>query len=724
MQYTPVNNFQYDNIKPAVCKQKRRKGASVLWSDNIVTFDIETTNLFKWPDGTVTGFDDQIPPARYKAAQKAGYMIVWQATVDGDVVIGRTWDEFEIFLRQLREKLGARFIIWIHNLSFEFAFLRNLITDMQVFAREPLRPLRAYSPEYDVEFRDTLILTNSKLEGVPDLFHLDVRKAVGKWDYDKVRTPLTELTDDEIEYAAGDVIVTDALVQHFKGRYKNLYRIPMTNTSILRKECFDLYKDAYYTRCKIANQCETDPVKYRFLKWAFSGGYAHANADLVGKLLQQVGSYDEASAYPAQMVARRFPWGKFEPSEIKRSVDMYNPNFAHLFHVQFINITSRLSNHYISFSRCLKRRGTYNDNGRIVMADMVEMVITDVDMDIIRRAYMIGEIRLLHVWSAPYRYLDTRYVNFILNLYKQKTEWKGLPEYEDIYSQIKVKNNSTYGMMVTDVVRDDVVFAGNQWLPVESDDIAAIAEKLQKVANPNKCFLSYAWGVWVTAWARWSLWQIILAPGCDEAIVYNDTDSVKFSIELSHGAVEAAVARYNAQLTADMRKALLWHGLDTDLAAPKDRKGNPRPLGHFEYEATYKEFRTWGSKKYAYRDSDDSIHTTVAGVSKTYRDADGTKHVKLQDLKDFKPGLTWDYRESGRTTAYYNESQPDVTVDGYTFTQRFGVCVMATTYTLGVTGEFDTFVTAAQKSRDHTGSGWLDGCARIDVADQKGIINE
>ena len=42
---------------------------------------------------------------------------------------------------------------------------------------------------------------------------------------------------------------------------------------------------------------------------------------------------------------------------------------------------------------------------------------------------------------------------------------------------------------------------------------------------------------------------------------------------------------------------------------------------------------------------------------------------------------------------------------------------MATTYTLGVTGEFEKYYTAAQKNRDHTGSAWLEGCVRIELVE-------
>ena len=93
----------------------------------------------------------------------------------------------------------------------------------------------------------------------------------------------------------------------------------------------------------------------------------------------------------------------------------------------------------------MKRRGTYCDNGRIIMADLLEMWVTDVDLAIIRRAYMIGRVDILEAYTAPYRYLDSTYVDFILNLYKEKTELKKVEGKEREYAEAKVKINSAYG---------------------------------------------------------------------------------------------------------------------------------------------------------------------------------------------------------------------------------------------------------------------------------------
>ena len=69
-------------------------------------FDIETTSLYL--DGDI----------------KSAPMYVWQFGINGYVVIGRTWDEFENMLQAIIKKLDLaedkRLVIYVHNLSFEF----------------------------------------------------------------------------------------------------------------------------------------------------------------------------------------------------------------------------------------------------------------------------------------------------------------------------------------------------------------------------------------------------------------------------------------------------------------------------------------------------------------------------------------------------------------------------------------------------------------------------
>lgn len=57
-------------------------------------------------------------------------------------------------------------------------------------------------------------------------------------------------------------------------------------------------------------------------------------------------------------------------------------------------------------------------------------------------------------------------------------------------------------------------------IPITNDEIL---ERLEK--DKKRGFLSFAWGVWVTAHARNNLLQNLIK--FDEYIVYSDTDSLK-----------------------------------------------------------------------------------------------------------------------------------------------------------------------------------------------------
>ena len=679
---------------------KRRKHGE--YSDNVFTFDIETSNLYKWDDGHVSGFDFTLPASAYQSALKAGFMIIWQFSVDGTTYYGRTWPEFIKFLYQIKESYPGTKIVYVHTLPFEFEFLQNITTEWDVFARMPRHPLKAYTPLFDMEFRCSYSLTNASLEKVPQLFQLPVQKQVGKWNYDIVRTPETPLSDDELKYAEFDCIVVDELIHRMRDIYGNVWRIPLTNTARLRVDVSGIYAKAFYFKQKIAAMNETVPRMFRMLTDSFAGGYTHPNADYTGRIIRLVGSYDIASSYPGAMVLHRYPWGRFHESAI-RDITKLNPNYAYLIRIRFRFIYSKLNNHYIAFSHCLYRRNTLNDNGRIAMADELEMIVTDVDLQIILDSYGFDSYSIIECYCASYRYLDTRYIEYLLGLYQRKTIIKGDPDLNAEYNQIKTSINSMYGMFVTNTVRDDVEFKDGEW-SIHPDSYNDTVRKLEKAANPYKTYLSYAWGVWVAAWGRYALWEGALIP-CDQYVIYCDTDSVKYDIAESDGFVEKQIEKYNASVIDGMKKAMRWHGLPEDSFQPMDKKGNRRPMGVFEFEGTYDRFITWGAKKYAY-EQDGKIHTVVSGVAQTYWDEETQqKEVALKSLEDFKPGHIWGYKESGRTVAYYNDNQPVCEVNGYTFTEPYGICIMPTTYELGVTDEYETFYTAQQK--DHTDSSYL-----------------
>ena len=68
-------------------------------------------------------------------------------------------------------------------MSFEFQFLRNIFHFKNVMARKSHKVMKCEIEEFNVEFRCTLFMTNSKLEKIPDLYKFEVKKLVGQLDY-------------------------------------------------------------------------------------------------------------------------------------------------------------------------------------------------------------------------------------------------------------------------------------------------------------------------------------------------------------------------------------------------------------------------------------------------------------------------------------------------------------------------------------------------------------
>ena len=127
-------------------------------------------------------------------------------------------------------------------------------------------------------------------------------------------------------------------------------------------------------------------------------------------------------------------------------------------------------------------------------------------------------------------------------------------------------------------------------------------------------------------------------------------------------------------------------------------------LGIFEKEVeynhkhSYDKFITQGAKKYAY-EIDGEIHITVAGVPKC-----GSKC--LNSLYDFRNNLLFDYKNINKHIHMYNDNQKNIDIIDYNgikykITDRKGICILPTEYTLGKSLEFANFLTDNSSKRSY-----------------------
>ena len=641
-------------------------------------------------------------------------MYIWQFGIFGRCVYGRTWPEFIDMLQALQDALhlgpDRRLIVYVHNLAFEFQFIRNWMEWPEVFALEERKPVKCFC-EYGIEFRCSYVLTNESLAKVGmDLQHVKVMKLSGDLDYDMKRGSETELTPQEMGYCLNDLYVVMALIAEKMVQDGNITKIPLTKTGYVRRyvrnECLytskthkktDRKKWKMYRGCM--NALKITPKEYLQCKAAFQGGFTHACAYHSGKILQHVGSYDIASSYPAVICSELFPMsrGRVLSDLTPENVHGHMDRFCCLIDVELEGLQAiNFSDHPISESKCRFEGPYQTDNGRVVYAEKLRTIITDVDYRIYSKFYEWNSETFNSCRYYVRGYLPRDFIGSVLTLYAAKTELKGVEGREVDYMQAKGNINSCYGMMVTDIARD-VIEYGDDW-QVSAPDLEQVIRKYNESKNR---FLSYPWGVWVTAYARRNLFAAILECGSD--YVYADTDSVKILNPENHVQF---FERYNRQIARKLRKMCDALGLDFEKTRPKDPNGRQRPLGIYEFEGIYDTFKTLGAKRYL-TEKNGELQLTCAGVSKSA--AEYIKTLLRGDLGPFRAftnGLYIPPEHTGKLTHTYIDEPQEGLLTDYNgqvmeYIERSSVHLQKADYSLSLARQYVDYLFTIQKEERH-----------------------
>lgn len=577
------------------------------------SFDIETSSFERENNGK---------------NEKLGVMYVWQLGVNGYIILGRFWFEFIECIKaisnyfQLNE--NKRVIIYVHNLSFEFQFIRKMFDWLNVFSIEERRPLYALSVD-GIEFRCSYLLSGYSLETVAkNLTKYKCAKLVGSLDYSLIRHSETPLTDRELMYCVNDVKIVMLYIKEYLENVRNIHSIPLTKTGgvrkFCRKQCFFVKTDSgktvnnYDYKKHIQSLKIRDLHEFNTMQRAFCGGFTHVNAQYVGDVIENVASYDFTSSYPSVMVAEKFPNSHgvkltFDTrSEFEKFLNKHE--FCLLINIEFYDImVNNDFECYISVSKCFRKEKHVENNGRLVCAKTVALTITETDFMLICKNYRWSEYKVGVCYCYTKDYLPTEFVTAILELYRKKTELKGVDGMENEYLSSKEMLNSCYGMSVTNPLRDTITYKNNEW----GTDVLTDSEKNQTLLKYNLSenrFLFYLWGVYVTAYARRNLWTAILTLKND--YIYSDTDSVKI---INYEKHKDYFDMYNKNIEMKLKKACDYHKIDFALCAPKTIKGKVKMLGVWDFEGVYEKFKTLGAKRYLVKEKN---ALTVDGVNYDY----------------------------------------------------------------------------------------------------------
>ena len=650
-----TEDFNFDQLADLqiIPKVPRKKGSKP-YLDIVTAFDIETTRL---PE------------------IEQSVMYIWQFQYGLDqTVTGRTWEDFFQFLDHIVERIRgvAWLVVYVHNLSYEFQFLKGLY-DFQadeVFATDSRKVLKCTMFDC-IEFRCSYYLTNMPLAKFLLKYNVENKKLSGlEFDYSKRRFPWSPLTAREMEYCINDVKgLVQALYKQMASDKDNLQTIPLTATGYVRRDVKQAMKGFNHTQLQ---EMLPDADVYRLLREAFRGGDTIANRWNADDIIENVQSVDITSSYPSSMLMCKYPMERFyreDPDDFKKLYKMKSK--ALLFRIAFIGLRlkDQAEGHtYLSRDKCRRiEEGTFS-NGRIIRASYLETTITDIDYEIIARRYKWDRQVIIDLYSSRYKMLPAMLRSVVIQYYKVKTELKGVEEGTDdylFYMKNKEKLNSTYGMTVEDPAKDTIEFIDGDFVPKD--------EPLEKmIARHNRsAFLSYAWGVWVTAWSRKRL-----ADGIDVVthngkepmnFIYSDTDSIKYTGDVDF-------TDYNRQME---EQATRWK------AYAADRDGVVHFMGVYESEHydLPNRFKTLGAKKYVLEDKDKRLHITIAGVNKK----EGGK--ELEKIENFKEGFV--FRKAGGTESVFND-HVDMVIqeDGHDLRITDNVVIRDSSYTLGITAEY------------------------------------
>ena len=575
------------------------------------SFDIETTSFYA-PSSQLDQPDE-----------KVAIMYEWTLGINGQVIIGRTWDEFIQVIEEIENQLKLfpetrRLIIYVHNLSYEFQFIRRRFQWSKIFSIGMREPIYAIT-EGGVEFRCSYLLSGYSLQKLGDeLQRYKVPKMVGDLDYSLARHHLTPLTARERKYCENDVRVVMAYIQECIENDGGILRVPLTKTGYVRTYCRNscMYQGSHKKNVKkyqnyrgLMKSLTMTASEYEQCKRAFQGGFTHASAIYANELLHDIASFDFTSSYPYTMIAEKFPMSTARLVKLnsEEEFERYLKLYCCMFDVVFYNIeATTLVENPISVSRCPKRANYRINNGRIVRADILGTTLTEQDFAIIRRFYKWDHMEIHNFRIYQRGYLPTDFVKAIVKLYKDKTVLKGVIGKEIEYLVSKGMLNATYGMAVTDICRDEFIYDDEEWSKSKPD----LEEAIEKYNKGKKRFLFYPWGVWVTAYARRNLFSGISEFGMD--YVYSDTDSIKV---LNYERHMDYIRKYNELVRRKLEKACEYHGIPMSDVEPETIKGEKKLIGVWEFEGVYDLFKTIGAKRYMVL-AGKHMSMTVSGVNK------------------------------------------------------------------------------------------------------------
>lgn len=542
-------------------------------------------------------------------------------------------------LQRIRENIEADTMpVYVHNLSYDWQFIRQFLFERFETPDKQLN-VKSHTPLFihfsnGIMLKDSYLLSQKSLEKWANDLDVEHKKAVGKWNYDSIRTQQDEFTPDELKYIENDTLaLCECIDKTLEVLHKSIATIPYTATGIPRNDIIAMArensgKDLFLKLVSDYN------LYISHMENCFHGGYTHGNRFFIEVTIDEIVScLDFTSSYPFVMLTRKYPMGNFlpiaevTPDHIIRNMD----DFAFMFRLTLVNV--RLKDRAypmppLQYSKCTKCVDELLDNGRILRAGMIEIYLTEVDFKIIYDRYDFDLIKINDCYFCRKDYLPRWFTDYIFQLFKDKCTLKGKDSQNYMIS--KGKLNSCFGMCVQKPISEEIEEDYQTGEYSIAEDFDPEYEYNKYVKNYRKV-LPYQWGIWVTSYAFENLFKL---GGAAKEWIYTDTDSV-YSIGWNEEAVKVYNDNCIKQLQANGYGAVEYNG-------------KSYILGQAVLDGEYTEFRILGAKRYCGRSKEDGkLHITVAGVPKR-----GAECLN-DNINNFTKGFCFSGKQTGKLQHTY-----------------------------------------------------------------------
>ena len=655
------SDWDYDLLKYVQIRQRQGMSKKT-YADCIIMADTETSRKTENPTSDEDHHNHVCAWSVAIRAYHQNIVVLW----------GTRPSEMADCFENIRSHLPADDVfIFFHNLPYDWVFLRKFLfrkfgNPSKQLNVKPLYPLQIRF-DNGLVLRDSLMIAQRSLEKWCEDMQVEHAKAVGKWEYAKIRHQKTfRPTRDELLYMCNDVLGgVECLDATIVMLHKTLGSLPLTATGIVRNEAREAGRqfNAHDWAVKILPETY-DEIEIQEL--CYHGGYTHGNKYAMGILFPSIYKMckdfvkckDFSSSYPFTQLSEKFPAERFWKPKRKTFTADYvlssMEDFAFIFLIKVKDLKLRNERDpmpVISSSKCIISLNAVTDNGRVRSADYVELYVNEIDFKLIYDQYVLGDNLIIENMRAAYKdYLPRWFTDYVYKRYELKCRLKGVDPV--LYAIEKAKLNSIYGMTAQKTVKDDLeelyedreidgeLHKAGEYLVKEGFDRE---EEYKKYLKNRNTFLPYCLGIWVTSYAQRNLFRLGACVPEGEIWIYSDTDSV-YATDFDEDKLKA----YNDEC----KKKLLDRGYGAVVI-----DGHEYWLGVAEDDGIYAQFKALHAKCYCKRKLivqgdnfvivDRDIKITVAGVPKK-----GFKSLG-NDINKFKDGFLFDGETSGKLQHYH-----------------------------------------------------------------------